>query len=328
MTTLQNVVDYLQWEGKDLFENCSVPAPINIETVKDHIMLRCGLLTPMYQEPELFKIQTRMWFTKEQWEFDHLVKILLADYDIIDNVDEWENWTESHSGTDKRTEGGKEYLGGSDTLTHGETHTLSGSDTLTHGETHTLSGEDTLTHGETHTLSGEDTLTHGETHTLSGKDTNADTTATEHTVSAYNSSGYQSDSKDSNSGNIETTYGKKDTASGDDVTEYGKTDTASGDDVQQYGKTDTASGDDTTQYGRTDTASGDDTTQYGKETHFGKTDDLEHGEVIEFYKHRHGNIGVETAQDIIQKELDLLERFNVYDWIARKFERDLMIQVY
>ena len=288
MTTLQNVVDYLQYQGKDLFENCSVPAPINIDTVKDHIMLRCGLLTPIYPEPELFKIQTRMWFTKEQWEFDHLVKILLADYDIIDNVDEYDWWKEEHSGTDERK----------------------------------LGGHDDFTHGETHTLSGEDTLTHGETHTLSGKDTNADTTATEHTVSAYNSSNYQADSKDSNSGNIETTYGKKDTASGDDVTEYGKTDTASGDDVQQYGKTDTASGDDVQQYGKTDTASGKDVTDYGK------TDDLTHGEIIEYNRHRHGNIGVETAQDIIQKELDLLERFNVYDWIARKFERDLMIQVY
>ena len=316
MTTLQNVVDFLQMQNKDLFENCSVPAPINIETVKDYIMLRCGLLTPMYEEPELFKIQTRMWFTKEQWEFDHLVKILLADYDIIDNVDEWDWWKEEHSGTDERK------LGGHDDFTHGETHTLSGEDTLTHGETHTLSGEDTLTHGETHTLSGEDTLTHGETHTLSGKDTNADTTATEHTVSAYNSGNYQADSKDSNSGNIETTYGKKDTASGDDTTEYGKTDTASGDDVQQYGKTDTASGDDVQQYGKTDTASGKDITDYGK------TDDLTHGEIIEYNRHRHGNIGIETAQDIIQKELDLLERFNVYDWIARKFERDLMIQVY
>lgn len=316
MTTLQNVVDYLQYQGKDLFENCSVPAPINIETVKDHIMLRCGLLTPMYEEPELFKIQTRMWFSKEQWEFDHLVKILIADYQIVDNVDEYENWTETHSGTDKRS------FGGHDDFTHGETHKLSGKDTLTHGEIHTLSGEDTLTHGETHTLSGQDTLTHGEIHTLSGKDINADTTSTEHKVSAYNNSNYQADSKDENDGNIETTYGKRDTASGDDVTEYGKTDKASGDDITEYGKVDTASGDDVQQYGKTDTASGKDITDYGK------TDDFEHGETIEYYKHRHGNIGIETAQDIIQKELDLLERFNVYDWIARKFERDLMIQVY
>ena len=288
MTTLQNVVDYLQMQNKDLFENCSVPAPINIETVKDHIMLRCGLLTPMYEEPELFKIQTRMWFTKEQWEFDHLVKILLADYDIIDNVDEYDWWKEEHSGTDKRA------LGGSDTLTHGETHTLSGTDTLTHGETHTLSGTDTDT----------------------------DTTGTEHQVSAFNSSGYQADSKDTNSGTVTHQHGKTDTASGNDSTMYGKTDTASGNDSTLYGKTDTASGNDSTLYGKTDTASGQDTTGYGK------TDDLTHGEIIEYNRHRHGNIGVETAQDIIQKELDLLERFNVYDWIARKFERDLMIQVY
>lgn len=270
--TLQNVVDFLQANGKDLFENCSVPEPININLVKDYIMLRCGLLTPAYPEPELFKIQVRMWFSKEQWEFDHLVKILLAEYNIIDNVDEWDWWKEEHSGTDKRQEGGKEYL----------------------------SGTDTLTHGEKHTLSGTDTLTHGETHTLSGTDTDTDTTSTEHQVSAYNSGGYQADSKDTNSGSV----------------------------THQHGKTDTASGQDTTGYGKTDTASGDDKTQYGKSTNFGKTDDLTHGEIIEYNRHRHGNIGTVAPQDIIQKELDLLERFNVYDWIARKFERDNMIQVY
>ena len=314
--TLQNVVDFLQANGQDLFDGCSTPDPIDMNLVKDYIMLRCGLLTPAYPEPELFKIQTRMWFSKEQWEFDHLVKILLADYNIIDNVDEWEDWTETHSGTDSRT------LGGSDTLTHGETHTLTGTDEFTHGETHTLSGTDSFTHGETHSLTGTDSLTHGETHTLSGTDTDTDTTSTSHNVSAYNSGGYQADSQDQNGGSVTHTHGKTDTASGTDSTEYGKTDTASGTDSTEYGKTDTASGTDATTYGKTDTASGDDVHEYDK------TDDLTHGEVIEFNKHRHGNIGVTAPQDIINKELDLLERFNVYDWIARKFERDNMIQVY
>ena len=235
-------------------------------------MLRCGLLTPVYSEPNLFKIQTRMWFSKMQWEFDHLVKILLAEYDIIDNVDEYKEWHELHSGTDSRALGGTE----------------------------TLSGTDTLTHGETHTLSGTDTLTHGEKHTLSGTDTQTDTTGTEHKVSAYNSAGYQADSQDTNSGSVTTIHGKTDTASGDDKTVYGKKDTASGDDKTTYGKVNTLD----------------------------KTDDLTHGENIDYFEHRHGNIGLETPQDIIQKELDLLERFNVYDWIARKFERDNMIQVY
>lgn len=286
--TLQNVVDFLEANGKDLFEGCSVPEPIDINLVKDYIMLRCGLLTPAYPEPELFKIQTRMWFSKEQWEFDHLVKLLLAEYDVIDNVTEWTNTSELHSGTDKRK--------------------LGGNDRFSHGETHTLSGTDSLTHGETHTLSGTDTFTHGETHTLSGTDTDTDTTSTTHNVSAYNSGGYQADSQDQNGGNVQHQYGKTDTASGNDTTKYGRTDTASGQDSTVYGKTDTASGTDQTLYG--------------------KTDDLTHGERIETRVYRHGNIGLETPQDIMNKELDLLERFNVYDWISRKFERDNMIQVY
>ena len=160
---LQNVYDYCQDNNIDIFEGCTTPAPIDADLLKSYIMLRCGLLTPVYAEPLLFKMQTKMWFNSNQWRMEHLVKMLLADYEPHENVFEHEEWKEEHSGTDKN--------GGADTLTHGETHTLSGTDTLTHGETHTLGGIDTLTHGETHTLGGIDTLTHGETHTLSGKDT-------------------------------------------------------------------------------------------------------------------------------------------------------------
>lgn len=270
--TLQNVVDFLQANGRDLFENCTVPEPINIDTVKDYIMLRCGLLTPVYSEPDLMKQQVSMWFKKEQWEFNHLVKILLAEYNIIDNVDEWDWWKEEHSGTDKRTLGGTETLSGSDTLTHGETHTLSGTDTTEYDTS------------DVHT----------------GDDTDTDTTGTEHKVSAYNTSGYQADSQDTNSGSV----------------------------THNFDSSMAHTGEDTLTYGKTDTASGVDTTGYGKVTTDDKTDDLEHGEIIEYNRHRHGNIGVTAPQDIINKELDLLERFNVYDWIARKFERDNMIQVY
>ncbi len=270
--TLQNVVDFLQANGKDLFENCTTPEPIDMNLVKDYIMLRCGLLTPVYGEPELMKQQVKMWFDKEQWEFSHLVKILLAEYDIIDNVDEYEEWHEKHSGTDQRKLGGKEYLSGSDKLIHGETHTLSGTDELEYDTQDVHSGEDTDT----------------------------DTTGTEHKVSAFNSSVYQADSKDENSGTVEHSFDSS------------------------MNKT----GTETTTFGKTDTASGTDETQYGKTTNHDKTDDLTHGENIDYFRRRHGNIGLETPSDIIMKELDMLERFNVYDWIARKFERDNMIEVY
>ena len=358
MLTLQELVDYTQAINIDIFENCSVPAPFNMDLVKDNIMRRCGLMTPIYGEPEVFKALTKMWFDSNQWNFEHLAKVYNAEYSPIENVYESDHWTEKNTGTDKRKEGGTDKLthgethtlSGTDTFTHGETHTLSGTDTFTHGETHTLSGTDTLTHGETHTLSGTDTLTHGETHTLSGTDTNNNTISTEHTVSAFDSGTYQPDSKDQNGGYTNTQYGKVDTASGQDSTGYGKTDTASGQDSTGYGKVDTASGQDSTGYGKVDTASGQDSTGYGKVdtasgqdstgygkvdtasgtdlTNYGKTDDFTHGHNIEYTRLRHGNIGVTTNNQLINQELEMLEKFNPYDWIAAKFENDNFLQLY
>ena len=133
---------------------------------------------------------------------------------------------------------------------------------------------------------------------------------------------------DQKGGTIETTYGKVDTmeygkvdtASGTDTTTYGKVDTASGTDTTTYGKVDTASGTDTTTYGKVDTASGTDTTTYGKT--------FTYGEHIEYTRDRNGNVGVKSSSDLLQEELNLLERFNVYDTLALWFEKELMIQVY
>ena len=47
-----------------------------------------------------------------------------------------------------------------------------------------------------------------------------------------------------------------------------------------------------------------------------------------YYQHMHGNIGVTTNQQMINQELDLLERFNVYGWIAKTFRADLILEVY
>lgn len=228
MWNLQNLMEYYHQRDIDLFEGCTTPEPIDVDLLKSYIMLRCGLLQPIYGEPQLFKMQVKMWFDSNQWRMEHLVKMLLAEYEPAENIFEADHWVEAHTGTD--TDG------------------------------------------------GQDTFAHGEVHTLSGKDTDADTTYTEHNVSAYNSSTYQADSKDQRGGNIETTYGKKDTASGTDTTTFGKTFT--------------------------------------------------HGENIEYTRDRHGNVGVKSSSDLMQEELNLLERFNVYETLAAWFEKANMIQVY
>ena len=258
MWTLQSLIDYCSSPevNIDIFENCTTPEPIDNDLLKSYIMKRCGLLQPIYGEPTLFKMQVKMWYDSNQWRMDHLVKMLLADYEPAENIFEHDEWTEEHSGTDKD----------------------GGTQELLHGETHTLSGQDDFTHGETHTLSGQDDLTHGETHTLSGTDSVEDTTTNTHEVSAYNATTYQADNKDTHGGKIETTYGKTDTASGTDKTTFGKTFT--------------------------------------------------HGEKIEYTRDRNGNVGVKSSSDLMQEELNLLERFNVYDTLASWFEKENMIQVY
>lgn len=244
----QNLIDYYEWKGINIFEGCTVPAPFDINIVIDNIMRRCGLLTPIYNEPDVFKNLTKMWFDSNQWNFDHLAKVYNADYSPIENVYESDHWTEENSGTDKRA--------------------LAGTDE------ERSSGADTFTHGMTNTESGDDSVQHG--------------LSTEHQVSAYNSGGYQASSKDVNSGTDTTTYGKTVKSSGDDVTAYGKIDSMT----------------------------------------YGKTDDFTHGHNITYDRLRHGNIGVTTNNALIGEELSMLEKFNPYDWIAAKFERENFLQIY
>ena len=216
----QNLLDYCKYVQIDVFEDCTVPEPLDIDLVKDNIIKRCGLLRPVYAEPEVFQALTKMWFDSNQWNFDHLVKIINANYSPIENVYESDHYSTKHTGTDKRA------FGGSDS------DQLSGTDTVTDGS------------------------------------------ATEHTVAGYNSSSYSPSSKDSNSGDIDTKYGKKDTFT------------------------------------------------------YGKTDDFTHGHIETYDRLRHGNIGVTTNDQLINEELELLEKFNHYDWIAAKFERENFLQLY
>ena len=273
---LQNLVNFYKIDDIDMFEGCTVPSPLDIDQVKNWIMYRCGLLTPIYSEPMIFKMIVKNWFDAHQWTFNHLCAVLEAEYSPIENVYESDHWSNQRSGTDTSVD--------------------SGLDKFTHGEKHTLGGLDKLTHGETHTLSGHDDTKYGKLVTHSEHDD------TENTISADNSSAYEPDHKQV------VTYGHKIKDSDKDELHYGKVDTASGTDRTEYGKTDTASGTDRTEYG--------------------KHNDFTHGLLEEYDRLRHGNIGVTTNNQLINQELEMLHEFQVYDWIALKFEEDNFIQVY
>ena len=71
------------------------------------------------------------------------------------------------------------------------------------------------------------------------------------------------------------------------------------------------------------------------QTTYNNTDALTHGEKIEttnsgsrdFDSHVHGNIGVKSSQSMVLEELEV-RKFDIYADIARRFEKEFLIQVY
>lgn len=73
----------------------------------------------------------------------------------------------------------------------------------------------------------------------------------------------------------------------------------------------------------------DDTTVTNTES---KTGSITHGEKIadsaSRESHIHGNIGVTTSQQMLQSELEISEKLNIYDYIVQEFKRRFCILVY
>lgn len=155
---LQNLVDWAEFKNIDLFSGVTVPAPLNAETVKNAIMIRSGLMTPLYLEPEVFQACIKHWFTAKQWTIEHLIKIIESDYNPIDNYNRTETYKETTTGKDTLTMqgGNKQTNTGKDTTAH------SGTDTTAHSGTDTTTEEISAENVSTYSPDSKSSLLHGE----------------------------------------------------------------------------------------------------------------------------------------------------------------------
>jgi hypothetical protein len=148
----------------------------------------------------------------------------------------------------------------------------------------------------------EEITTLGSSTTSKNTGTDTDTTqgggSTEKGVSAYNEGGYTNREKDTETQNSSSTKQYDST-----VTNTGS---GSNENKQNYDSTVTniGSGSDTTQ------------TNYGKQR-----TETENTRV-------HGNIGVTTSQQMIESEMSLRAKYDIYKIISREFEREFLVQIY
>ena len=159
-------------------------------------------------------------------------------------------------------------------------------------EEENASGTKSETGARTDTHSGTDTVTTGSTRsntdTHSGTDTVSDNVTRENEIAGFDSNSYSDANKETETGTHGTTHGHVITTS------------------------EQTSGSEATAHGHviaTDTETGEET-ENTRESHV------------------HGNIGVTTAQQMIEAELALANKFWIYDYIASAFETDNFITCY
>lgn len=208
----QNQIDYGQSFGIDVLGGVQVLEPLNLDTLKSLIVIRCGLLTPLYSEPETMAQAISNWFDVNAYGIGKMVDMAKTEYLPLENY--------------RRNE----------SVTRGLERAR---------------GEDETT---------KDT----------GDITDEYHNTTEKTVSAFNSTEYAPDEKTAATGDNTRTLN---TERGRKLAETQK--------------------------------------------------DIEKEEKLVY-----GNIGTMTTQQMFNEELDLLDRFNPYEWIVSRMERDLFLALW
>ena len=328
---LQNLIDYCDEMGlPDIFSGASVPAPLNLDTVKSAIMVRCGLLTPLYSEPSTFRNLVTHWFNTKQWTFEHLIAVIQSEYSPIENVFEDRTDTTTFGSSNIHSGGFKDVNSGKDTTTHSEhDYTERTFDQYKDTNERTFDNYHDATE-RTHTNYKDDVdhtyTNYKETTKMQGSH------VTESRVSAFNDSTYQPSTKDGETFGVNID-GTSDPRQDEKSISGSHKDSRSITGSYKDDRSETGSYKDT----RSETGSYKDDTVYGHKITLdnGKTitrtyqnDKEDHVGKDELHMTRHGNVGTVSSMHLIEEELALLRHFDIYNYIAELFENDNMLMIY
>lgn len=190
---LQNLIDYTHYMNEpDILSGVVLPPPLDSEKCKDAITMRCGLLTPVYGEPAVFRDMITKWFASRTWNFEHLIKVIQAEYSPIENTDRYSEHETTTTGSDSRSKTGSD----------DRTIDRSGSDMRTRTPN--------LTDKTIDEISAENSSTYQPDSQRTSTETGTDTTSSQHNELTKDNLGHQESENGSRNGNekyIEHTHG-------------------------------------------------------------------------------------------------------------------------
>lgn len=96
-----NQVSYLP----TLLDGVTLPTDdLDAELLKSVILERCGLLTPLYSEPETMKEVISIWFRSHSWNIAHVIDLIKTAYKPLENYDRHEDLARDKNDTRNKTE--------------------------------------------------------------------------------------------------------------------------------------------------------------------------------------------------------------------------------
>lgn len=181
---LNNIIQY----NPEWFDLAVLPSGIDKQILKETIIFRCGLLTPVYGQPDLFQKFVGHWFAKQYNNIEKLISLYAAEYDPLRNYDRTEElhreYEDNGQDQDKLTHGKQTTNNLTQTDNHTQTNNLTRTDNLTEGHTgHDDTERTTSAMNEiTYQPDNKEVLTHGESITNTGTETNTGTIGNSGTV--------------------------------------------------------------------------------------------------------------------------------------------------
>ena len=98
---LQNQLDYLP----TMLDGVTLPSDdLDVDLLKSVIVERCGLLEPLYSEPETMKQVISIWFRSHQWNIAHVIDLIKTAYKPLENYDRHEDLERGKSDTRNRAQ--------------------------------------------------------------------------------------------------------------------------------------------------------------------------------------------------------------------------------
>lgn len=321
-STLWGFEYYYKKRGESLFDNIKLPDGIDKEVLVNTIMLESSELEMMYSNGDFLKVAIQNWFCRKYPMIERFINATNLEYNPIENYNRVEKWKDKSNGG-KTLNSSKQ---GSSTTTSSNSEDIT--DTTHNVVTHagSISVENDTT--ETTAYGKTDTTTYNTTDTVSHSNINtqgAQSNSTEDKVSAFNTSTYSPEKQSSNTlgARIDSDEGTTtDKKTGTEENKFTGTDkvTTTESNVQSFNNNDSTSGTDTinktgsNNSSITNTESIEDTDTHNDEsTHEGNIS---------------GNIGVTTSQQMLESELELWAKIDIYREIATQFVDEFCILIY